>query len=138
MLDAWGSQAGRGFAVARAAEAMLRAVGATNVHVVRLAANTGTLQQRQLGQAQPQYDDVVIGPAVVSAECVPPAAMKVNAVLPARVVRKIAEQEGAESGAAWLSSARGIMYEGALLRITKVETEMLAGVAYLYRVTAEV
>ncbi len=137
MLDAMGASAARGFAMARAAEAMLRAVGATNVHVIRVAQKTGTLQQRQLGQALPQYSDVVIGPAVVSAECVPPAAMKLKIVLPARVVRGFAQQEGEESGTQWLASARGVMHEGTLLRITDVQAEVLAGVEYMYRVTAE-
>ncbi|ABF43358.1 hypothetical protein Acid345_4358 [Candidatus Koribacter versatilis Ellin345] len=138
MLDAMGASAARGFAMARAAEAMLRAVGATNVHVIRVSQKTGTLQQRQLGQALPQYNDVVVGPAVVSAECVPPAAMKLKIVMPARVVRKFAEQEGEPSGTQWLAGARGIMHEGTLLRITNVQAEFLAGVEYVYRVTAEV
>ena len=61
------------------------------MHVVRVAEVAGTLQQRQLGLAQPQYDDVAIGPAVVRAQSVPSAAMKIDVVLPARVVAKHAE-----------------------------------------------
>ncbi len=138
MLDAMGASAARGFAMARAAEAMLRAVGATNVHVIRVSQKTGTLQQRQLGEALPQYNDVVVGPAVVSAECVPLAAMRLEIVLAASVVRKFAQQEGAQSGTEWLAGARGIMHEGTLLRVTDVKAEYLAGVEYVYRVTAEV
>ncbi len=138
MQTAFGMSAFRGFAMARSAEAMLRAVGATTVHVIREAQLTGTLQQRQLGMAQPQYDDVAIGPAVVTSESQPPTSVKINVILPARVVAKQAEQEGAENGISWLLNARGIQYEGALLRITKVSAELFAGVEYLYQVTAEV
>ena len=56
MLDANGASAARGFAMARAAEAMLRAVGATNVHVIRVSQKTGTLQERQLGQVTVRLD----------------------------------------------------------------------------------
>lgn len=138
MHNAFGISAFRGFAMARGAEAMLRAVGATSVHVIREAQVTGTLQQRQLGQAQPQYDDVIVGPAVIDVQSVPPAEMKVHVLLPARAVRKLAEQESAGDGNAWLTSARGIQFEGKLLRITEVKAELFAGVEYLYRVTAEV
>jgi hypothetical protein len=134
----YGTSALRGYAVARSAEAMLRTVGATTVHVIRLAQITGTLGQRELGQAQPQYDDVAIGPAAISVESVPPAAMKIDVLLPARVVARQAEAEGAESGTAWLLSARGILHEGTLLRISKVKADSFAGVEYLYHVTAEV
>ncbi len=136
--SAYGAAGLRGYAMARNTEAVLRAVGATTVHVLRLGALTGTLQQRQLGQTEPQYDDIAIGPAFVSVESVPPQAMKLTAVLPARVVNQHAEQEGAASGAQWLATARGILYQGTLLRITDVKAELFAGVEYLYRVTAEV
>lgn len=138
MSSSYGMSAMQGYALARSAEAMLRTAGATTVHVLRTAQITGTLAQRQLGQALPQYDDVAIGPAAVSVQSVPPEAMKIEALLPARVVAKHAEQEGAENGTAWLLSARGILYQGTLLRISKVEAELFAGVEYLYRVTAEV
>lgn len=138
MASAYGMAGIRGFAMARSTEAILRAVGATTVHVIRLAQITGTLEQRQLGQTQPQYDDIAIGPAVVKAESIPPTSMKIDVILPARMVAKYAEQEGLESGTAWLTSARGILYEGTLLRISDVKAETFAGVEYLYRVTAEV
>lgn len=127
-----------GFGTARAAEAVLRAVGATTVHVIRLATLTGTEQQRELGQTQPQYDDVAIAPAAVKTESTAPATLKVNAILPGLEVRKHAEAEGAESGTAWLLSARGILYEGTLLRISQVQAEVMGGVEFLYYVTAEV
>jgi hypothetical protein len=138
MAASYGWSAVRGYAMARNAEAMLRAVGATVVHVVRMAALTGTEQQRELGMSQPQYDDVAIGPAAVSVESIPPTSMKIDVLLPAQVVRKHAEAEGAENGVAWLLSARGIMYECTLLRIAGVKVSTFAGVDYLYHVTAEV
>ncbi len=137
-MNAYGMAGFRGFAMARSAEAMLRAVGGTTVHVIREAQLTGTLQQRQLGMAQPQYGDVAIGPAVVEVESQPPTSMKINVTLPARAVAIYAEAEGAGDGTAWLLSARGIEYEKTLLRITDVKTELFAGVEYLYQVTAEV
>lgn len=137
MTNSFGTSAVRGFGMARNAEAVLRAVGATVVHVIRLGALTGTQQQRELGQTQPQYADIAIGPAVVAAESTPPASMTINVILPARVVAKHAAEEGLENGTAWLTSARGILYQGALLRITKVRAETLAGVDLLYYVTAE-
>lgn len=138
MASSYGMSAILGYALARSAEAMLRTAGATTVHFVRVAQITGTLEQRQLGQAQPQYDDVAIGPAAISAENIPPAAMKIEVLLPARVVARHAEQEGAESGTGWLLSARGILYQGTLLRISDVKADVFAGVEYLYHVTAEV
>ena len=124
--------------MARSAEAMLRAMGGTMVHVIRPQLMTGTLQQRQLGQTQPQYADVAVGPAVVTVESTAPTSMRINVVLPARAVRKYADAEGAENGAAWLMSARGILYQGSLLPITKVKAEVMSGVEFAYRVTAEV
>jgi hypothetical protein len=137
-MDAFGRSAFRGFATARSAEALLRAMGGTMVHVIRPSLMTGTLQQRQLGQAEPQYADVAVGPALVTAERTPPTSMKIDVILPARAVRKYADAEGAENGAAWLASARGILYQGTLLPVTNVETAMMDGVEYVYRVTAEV
>lgn len=124
--------------MARSAEAMLRAMGGTMVHVVRPSLMTGTLQQRQLGQTEPQYADVAVGPAVVMARLTPPTSMKIEVIFPVRAIRKYAEAEGAENGAAWLASARGILYQGALLAVTNVETETMGGVEFVYRVTAEV
>ena len=138
MIDAFGGAAFRGFGVARVAETMLRAMGATTVHVIREAQFTGTLQQRQLGQTQPQYNDVEVGPAVVQTESAPPSAMKINVILPGRTVMKFAQAEGASNGTAWLVGSRGIMYQGTLLRITDVTAELFAGVEYLYRMKAEV
>jgi hypothetical protein len=124
--------------MARNAEAVLRATGATVVHVLREQLMTGTLQQRQLGQTQPQYADIAVGPAVVVAETTPPSAMKLNVILPAHEVNKHAQAEGVENGTAWLTGARGILYQGTLLRITEVKAEVMAGVEFLYYVRAEV
>lgn len=138
MIDAFAGAAFRGFGMARAAEAMLRTMGATTVHVVREAQFTGTMQQRQLGQTQPQYSDVQVGPAVVQVETQPASAMKISVILAGRTVMKLAQAEGATSGSAWLLSARGILFQGGLLRITDVRAELFAGVEYLYHVKAEV
>jgi hypothetical protein len=138
MMDAFWGSAFRGFAMARIAETILRAVGATTIHIIREAQFTGTLQQRQLGQVQPQYNDIEIGPAMVRAESVPATSMRIDVTLPGRVVRKFAQVEGAANGTSWLLGARGILYQGTLLRITDVTAELFAGVEYLYRVKAEV
>ena len=138
MASAMGMTAVRGYAMARSAEAMLRVVGSTVVHVLRPQVLTGTLQQRELGQTQPQYADIAIGPAVVNAENVPPTSMKIDVLLPARAVNRQAQAEGVESGTAWLAGARGILYQGTLLRISDVKASVFAGVEYLYHVTAEV
>lgn len=138
MIDAFGGSAFRGFGMARAAEAMLRTMGATTVHVVREAQFTGSLQQRQLGQTQPQYNDVQVGPAVLRVESNSGSVMKIGVILAGSTVKKLAQAEGAESGTAWLLNARGILFQGTLLRITDVRAELFAGVEYLYHVKAEV
>jgi len=137
-MDSYGTSAGRGFALGRNVEAVLRSVGATVVHVLREQVLTGTMQQRQLGQTQPQYADIAVGPAVVVAETTPPAAMKLSVILPGHEVNQRAQAEGVENGTLWLTSARGILYQGTLLRITQVRAEVMAGMEYLYYVTAEV
>jgi hypothetical protein len=138
MIDAFGGSAFRGFGIARLAETMLRTMGATTVHLIRESQFTGTLQQRQLGQTEPQYNDVQVGPALVQTESQPPAAMKINVTLSGRTVMKLAQAEGIADGMAWLMSSRGILHQDTLLRITDVKAEMFAGVEYLYRVKAEV
>ncbi len=127
----------RGALVARMAELMLRAMGATEARIVRLAAVTGTEQERQLGIAPPQYREAVISPATFQPVDSPTRAMRVSVLLPASVVLKKAEEDGEENGAAWLLQSRGIEYEGVTLRITGVKTELFAGVPYLYRLKAE-
>lgn len=125
-------------ALARAATSMLRALGGTEITLVfPLVAFLDDISA-QLGLADPGIEEVRISPVVVRnlAEDGKSTRVRSEFLMPAPVIWSKVEGRGVETAKAFFDSAIGILHEGRLLRIEKVETELFGGAAYLYRITA--
>lgn len=123
-----------GLAMARAAEAMLRALGGNEV-VLRFAGtplSDDAASNPRLGLATNACDDVPLSPAVVRNA----ADDALEFVLPASVVDGQVELRQVGTAKALFESALGFVHDGKLMRIESVAADFQAGAAYLYRVTA--
>lgn len=135
-------QSSRGLALARAAEAMLRALGGSDVCFRVPALSTDASPGDGLGLAAPLTDDVAVAPAVVRA--LPPnggVVVRFEVLLaPAALASQLAVR--GQSAEEFLAEALGVLHPLAggsaapLLHIESVKAEMFAGEAYLYRVVA--
>jgi len=124
----------RGTTLMRAAEAMLRALGGTEVSFLFPIASTDN--NAELGMGEVPVQEVKLAPV-----CCLPAARQENLrrlefLIPASALTVEMEARGSGSAQAWFESAVGILFQGRLLRIENVTSETFAGTAYLYRVTA--
>jgi hypothetical protein len=136
--DGHSAAAARGPALARAAEAMLRALGGVELALRFAYVSEPETDADQLGLTPAQTEDVTLSPVLVRT-LAPDARQprsKVELLFAAAAVAAQAELRQAASGAALLESAAGVLYAGRLLRITAVATEHFAGTPYLYRVMA--
>lgn len=125
-------------ALVRAATAMLRALGGTEVALMLPLVAFPDDTSAQLGLADPGIDEVRICPVVVRSlsSDAKTTRMRAEFLMPSPVVWSKVESRGMESAQALFDSALGILHENRLLRIEKVESEQFGGSAYLYRVTA--
>ncbi len=119
-------------AVQRAAVAMLRSLGATEV-VVRTAVATGS-DQRGLGLERFEVAEVRLANALVRQTSSSP--LKLEIVVPsAEVEDKLGV--GKEEACDALHQLVGVSWGDHLLRVVSVLPELVAGRAYLYRISAE-
>ncbi len=125
-----------GVALVRAADAMLRALGGSEVTVLFplqvLPEDTST----ELGLVDPGVEQVRFSPVI--ARNLPTGSegprRKLEFLLPASVVASESVDRNAASGTELLHGALGIIYEGETFHIASITTECFAGTAYLYRV----
>jgi hypothetical protein len=124
--------AGRGQAMVRAADAMLRSLGASSVTLrFRTPLASGSvLSLTALDQ------DAVLAPAVLRA--LPPRTQlpdspRYELLLSATAVSAQVELFNSASADDLFASALGFIYHGSLLRIESIATDELGGVPYLYR-----
>jgi hypothetical protein len=118
--------------MARAAEAMLRALGGIEVRVLIPRQMSGSGCGVELGLAQETPEEVPVAPVVVRdlGEC------KFELLFPASVLQaKSASRMGREPDA-FLRNALGIEFRGRVVRVTGIAAERFAGAEYLFRVSA--
>jgi len=125
-----------GSAVMRAAEAMLRSLGGTQVSVLLPLSALPSDSSVQLGLVDPGVEEVVFSPVVVRnlpTENTGPR-RRLEFLLGASAVAEAAVDRSIASGLELLEKALGVMYQGELLHIEGIVTERFGGTEYLYRV----
>ena len=135
MNDSTTAGAVRGLAMARAAEAMLRALGGTEIRVLLAASGSADANARQLGLESPALEAVTVSPVVVRRIGDTQRLqflISTSAVEGEAAIRQMAPQ-------ALLAAATAIELGSTRLKVENVMTEQFGGAAYLYRVvTVEV
>jgi hypothetical protein len=123
-----------GLAMARAAEAMLRALGGSEV-TLRFngaAISDDAASNPRLGLGATVCEDVALSPVVVR-DATKDA---LEFVLPSSIVDAQVGLRQAGTAKTLFQSALGFIHDGKLMRIESVSADFHAGAAYLYRVTA--
>ena len=120
----------------RAAEAMLRSLGATRI-TVRVAQPAVDSTASQLGRTCGGFEDVTLFPVVVrSTAMATNETVKVEVLVSATAALAEATARGVEDVATWLLEAHGLLYHNKLLHIDSVVVDHFAGSEYLYHILA--
>lgn len=114
----------------RAADAMLRALGASAV-TLRIPVTGGPADG--LGLAPPLVEEIALAPAAVRRS----AGGKLEVLLSASAVQAVVDERGLTSAAELFSLALRLLHAGRELRILAAQADSHAGIAYLYRVAVE-
>lgn len=125
--------AGGGLAVARMAEAMLRALGGASVKLLFPASGfegTGA----ELGIETTPVEELEMGPVCRLAASSKDGHRRMEFMFPASLVGVHVEIRGMESAQEFFESALGIVQGSTLLRIESVASEKFGDAEYLYRV----
>lgn len=135
-----------GAAAARAADAMLRTLGGTEVTLLFAAAGMPADGIAQLGLVDPGVEQVVIGPVIVREFTMESSGLRPRVSDgPRRQIELLAgpsamaeqvSQRNVASADVLFETALGLVYDGEVFHIQGFVVERLAGVAYLYRVSA--
>ncbi len=121
---------------ARAAEAMLRALGGESVSLLfPVATGTPDLAD-ELGLVAAAVEEVAVAPVVVRALVPDNGHARRELLFAASAIRAQVDARSAATAEALFQSAVGVLHQGRLLRIVSVTPELFAGEAYLYRVLA--
>jgi hypothetical protein len=125
-------------AAQRAADAMLRSLGATQIALRLPGVSTADATSTQLGLAAVPTTDVTLEPAIISAR--PLAAdsgrQQYELLVSAAAMHSAAEQNGFASEAELLNAALGVVIAGALLRISSFAAELVAATPVLFNIRA--
>ena len=132
-----GPIAGRELVAQRAAEAMLRSLGATRI-TLRVAQQPGLANTSgQLGMACSGFEDVPLFPVVVrNTTMAGNETLKVEILVSATAAIAAATARGTEDVTTWLLEAHGVLYRDKLLHIDCVIVDHFAGSEYLYHILA--
>jgi hypothetical protein len=128
--------AGRELVAQRAAEAMLRSLGATRI-TIRVSQPAVDSTGSQLGITCGGFEDVPLSPVVVrSTAMAANETVKVEVLVSANAALAAATARGFEDVATWLLEAHGVLYQNKLLHIDSVIVDHFAGSEYLYHILA--
>ncbi len=122
----------------RAANAMLRNLGGTEVTLLFAAAGLPAGALSELGLVDPGVEQAQIGPVVVrelTTEDVGPR-RRIELLAGQAAMAEQVSQRNVASAEVLFETALGLVYEGEVFHIQGFVVERLAGVAYLYRVAA--
>ncbi len=129
-------------ALARAANAMVRALGGGEVKLrIALASTGGT--QRELGISPAAYQELVVAPVIVrqtaagkNAGATQPGAAQIEVLISSTVLESAMPGFGTTDGREFLESVQQVVYSGIVFSVTEVGEDRFGGLAYLYHVTA--
>jgi len=127
-----------GAAAARAADAMLRTLGGTEVVLLFPAAGLPADAVAGLGLVDPGVEQASISPVIVrevTTENNGPR-RRIELLVGQAAMAEQVSQRNAASADVLLETALGLVYCGEVFHIEGFVVERLAGVAYLYRVAA--
>ena len=131
-----GPIAGRERVAQRAAEAMLRSLGATRI-TVRVPQPTADSTGNQLGMSCGGFEDVSLFPVVVrSTAMASNETVKVEVLVSANAAVAAATERGIDDVATWLLEAHGVLYRNKVLHVDSVIVDHFAGSEYLYHILA--
>ncbi|HWS98575.1 MAG TPA: hypothetical protein VN620_19105 [Candidatus Methylomirabilis sp.] len=131
-----GPIAGRELVAQRAAEAMLRSLGATTI-TVRMAQPVADSTAAELGMACGGFEDISLFPVVVrSTAMASNETVKVEVLVSATAALAAATARGIDDVATWLLEAHGVLYRNKLLHVDSVVVDHFAGSEYLYHILA--
>jgi hypothetical protein len=135
-----------GAAAARAADAMLRTMGGSEVKLLFAAAGMPAAGISQLGLVDPGVEQAVIAPVLVREFTMETSGLRPRTGDgPRRQIELLAgpsamaeqvSQRNVASADVLFETALGLVYDGEVFHIQGFVVERLAGVAYLYRVAA--
>ncbi len=128
---------GIGIALARATESLLRALGGDDIRVLfpsPAAPDSGA----QLGLVAPAVNELTISPAAARSLSSDnhQGRLRIQFLFAASVMDAILQGQGVDSAETFFNAALGIVHQGRLLRVEKVEADFIGSLAYLYKVTA--
>jgi hypothetical protein len=125
-------------AVARAADAMLQALGGDQVSMLFPLITMPNDPSAQLGLADPGVEEVVFCPVVVRALVTPTTGprRRLEFVFSGTAVAAELTSRNVASAEILFDGALGLLYDNDLFHIENVTTEYFAGMAYLYKVLA--
>lgn len=127
-----------GSALVRAADAMLRSLGGTQVCFLLPQMGLPDDPSVQLGLVDPGVEQVTLAPVVV--RTLPTSntgpRRRLELLIPTTAISQELNSRNLASPQAFFDSALGVAYNNELLHIEGVATEYFAGMAYLYRVVA--
>ncbi len=126
----------RGLALARAAEAMLRALGGETVSLIFPMPGASDANTVGLGLSAVAAEDVSISPVVMRPLANDSGRARREFLFAAAPVYAQAELRAIGSAEDLFQSALGILHQGRLMHIESVTPELFGGSAYLYRVVA--
>ncbi len=127
-----------GAAAARAADAMLRTLGGTEVILLFAAARLPGDPATGLGLVDPGVEQALITPVIVrelTAENSGPR-RRIELLAGQAAMAEQVSQRNVASAEVLFETALGLVYGGEMFHIQGFVVERLAGVAYLYRVSA--
>jgi len=127
-----------GMAAARAADAMLRTLGGTEVILLFPAAGLPGDAVADLGLVDPGVVQALISPVIVrelTTETNGPR-RRIEMLAGHAAMAEQVSQRNVATAAVLFETALGLIYRGDLFHIQGFVVERLAGVAYLYRVSA--
>lgn len=122
-------------ALARAANAMMRALGGTSLQLrFPVASTDGT--QRELGIAASVYQEVQLAPVIVRALKEAAGRRQIEVLIAAGTLDATIAAFGATDGANLLEQVEQVVYAGQVFCVTDVSEDRFAGVAYMHHLTA--
>jgi hypothetical protein len=127
-----------GGAAARAADAMLRSLGGTDVILLFAAGGMPSDATAELGLVDPGVVQATIAPVIVrelTTETNGPR-RRIEVLAGRSALAEQVSQRNVASGDVLFETALGIVYQGEIFHIEGFVVERFGGVAYLYRVLA--
>ena len=127
-----------GAAAARAADALLRTMGGTQVTLLFAAAGLPADAVSELGLVDPGVVQASITPVIVRELATDNSGprRRIELLVGCSAVAEQVSQRNVASAEVLFETALGVVYGGEVFHIQGFVVERLAGMAYLYRVTA--